>query len=193
MKFELLPTDALLVVDVQYDFLEGGALAVPNSKAIVPVIASYVKMFAEKSLPVIASRDWHPPDHCSFAVNNGPWPVHCVAGTRGAELSSEIDYPENVHLVSKGTNPEHEAYSAFDGTGLKQYLLAHTINRLYICGLATDYCVLATVRDALKNGFEVVVLKDAVQAVNVQPGDGDQALDEMKEGGARFAEKGEPA
>lgn len=191
MKYRLSSTDGLLVVDVQYDFLEEGALAVPGSNRVLPVIKKYLHLFAAKSLLVVASRDWHPESHCSFAENGGPWPVHCVAGTSGAAFHKDLVYPENHLVVSKATDPTRDAYSAFDGTELGEILSDKGIKRLFICGLATDYCVLYSVKDAINNGFKVVVLNDGIAAVNVNEGDGDRAVEEMEKLGAEFIEYGD--
>lgn len=187
MNIELQPEDALVLVDVQNDFLEGGSLAVPHSNAILEVINGYLALFTKRNLSIVATRDWHPKDHCSFADNGGQWPVHCVAGTQGAAFSSRIDLPCSSHIVSKATLTDRDAYSGFDSTGLTDYLSTQGCNRLFICGLATDYCVLHTVLDGLKAGFTVVLLTDAIRAVDVQKGDGDRAIASMKEKGAQVA------
>ncbi|MFO1402372.1 MAG: nicotinamidase [Steroidobacteraceae bacterium] len=186
-SMQLRQGDVLLVVDVQNDFLPGGALGVPGGDAIIPVLDGYGGKFDHCGLPVIASRDWHPPDHCSFRERGGPWPTHCVAGTHGAELAATLALPRHSEIVSKGTQREHEAYSAFQGTGLAERLRRQHCRRVFIGGLATDYCVRATALDALVAGFEVIVLEDAVRAVDVEPGDGARALGEMVAKGARLA------
>lgn len=178
--------DALILVDVQNDFLPGGALAVPNGDQIIPVLNGYIERFAAKKLPIFATRDWHPPDHCSFQPQGGPWPPHCIAGTLGAQLAPSLKLPANARVISKATDPKREAYSGFDGTDLEQKLRQLGSQRLFVGGLATDYCVLNTVKDARRLGFEVFVLIDAVRAVNVSPGDEQKALDEMQRQGARF-------
>ena len=178
------PGDALLVVDVQNDFMPGGALGVLRGDEILPPVNSLIDRWHEAGLPVLLSRDWHPPDHCSFADRGGPWPVHCVAGSPGAEFSPALHVLEPVTVVSKATRRDEEAYSAFHGTGLAQRLRSASIDRIFIAGLATDYCVGATTRDALGDGFEVAVLTDAVRAVDVRPGDGERALGEMAAAGA---------
>jgi len=193
MKIELQPGDALVLVDVQNDFLEGGSLAVPHSSAILPIINGYIALFTRRNLPIIATRDWHPEDHCSFADNGGQWPVHCVAGTRGAAFSSQLELPCSSHIVSKATAAGRDAYSGFDGTGLADYLNTQGAARLFICGLATDYCVLHTVLDGLKAGFTVVLLTDAIRAVDVAQGDGAKAIASMTENGAQVAVTGDIA
>lgn len=134
--------------------------------------------------PVVASRDWHPGDHVSFGARGGPWPVHCQAGTPGAEFHPALETERIARVFSKGTDSGREAYSAFDGTGLAGWLREQGVERLYVAGLATDYCVRASVLDALREGFQVTVVEDAIGAVDVQPGDGERALAEMREAGA---------
>lgn len=180
------PGDALLVVDVQRDFLPGGALAVPCGNAVLGPLEGAMALFVRRGLPVIATRDWHPRDHCSFAAQGGPWPVHCVAGTPGAEFAPTVTFPTGVEIVSKGVERTPDAYSGFDRTGLGARLRALGVRRVIVGGLATDYCVRATVLDALALGFAVAVLTDAVRAVDVEAGDGERALQEMAERGARL-------
>jgi nicotinamidase-related amidase len=177
------PDDALLIVDPQVDFCPGGALAVPEGDAIFAAVNQ-----AAARLPVVvASRDWHPAGHVSFLVQGGIWPVHCQAGTPGAEFHPALDASRLDQVFSKGTEADREAYSAFDGTGLADWLREHGVHRLFVAGLATDYCVRASVLDARKERFEVVVLEDAIGAVEVKPGDGERALEEMRSAGATVA------
>jgi len=180
-------TDALILVDVQNDFLPGGALAVPAGDAILEPLNQCVREFDRLGLPVFATRDWHPAGHCSFREQGGPWPVHCVAGTRGAELSAHLRLPPALRIVSKGQDLRQDAYSGFQGTDLGLQLNGVGCRRVFVGGLATDYCVLATVKDALAAGFDAVVLSDAVGAVNVRPEDGAKALQEMAASGAEIA------
>ena len=177
------PGDALLVVDVQNDFLPGGALAVNQGDQVVPVINRCVTRFARRGLAVVASRDWHPADHCSFQARGGTWPAHCVAGTEGAAFAPGLRLPDDVILVSKATTVDTDAYSAFEGTSLADDLRQRGVRRVIVTGLATDYCVLNTALDARREGFEVVVLADAVRAVDVEPGDGERAMARMVETG----------
>jgi nicotinamidase/pyrazinamidase len=133
---------------------------------------------------VVATRDWHPPDHGSFAERGGPWPEHCVRDTEGAELHSALDRAKVDVIVDKGQDPSTEGYSGFDGTGLERLLRDRGIDRVYVVGLATDYCVKNTTLDALRHGFEVTVEAEGVRGVNVNEGDSDRALEEMREAGA---------
>jgi nicotinamidase/pyrazinamidase len=178
------PGDALLVVDVQNDFLPGGSLAVPDGDRVVPVLNRYIARFVAADLPVFATRDWHPPDHCSFAPRGGPWPPHCVAGSPGAAFAPALELPVGTTVVSKADSPERDAYSGFQGTDLADGLRAQGVRRVFVGGLATDYCVLHTVQDALAAGFAVVLLTDAVRAVEIKPGDGARALAAMQDAGA---------
>jgi len=175
--------DALVLVDVQQDFLPGGALGVPDGDAVVPVLNDYVRVFSEQQLPVFATRDWHPADHCSFTAQGGPWPPHCVAGTDGAKFASALRIPDTATIVSKATG-ETDAYSGFEGTELHARLESQGVGRLFVGGLATDYCVLNTVLDALRLGYQVRLITDAVRAVNVTPGGGEQAMTKMLAAGA---------
>jgi nicotinamidase/pyrazinamidase len=176
---ELHPGDGLLIVDVQNDFLPGGALGVPRGDQVVPVLNRYVAEFRARGLPIFASRDWHPTHHCSFREQGGHWPVHCVVGTKGAEFHPDLHLPPSALVVSKATEPKREAYSAFEGTTLDERLRGTGVRRLFIGGLATDYCVLNTVRDAIKRGYPVCLLMDGIRAVNLKPDDGRKAEEEM--------------
>jgi len=185
MAIKLGSGDALLVEDVQNDFLPGGKLAVAGGDAVVPALNRYLGLAKKLGLPVYASRDWHPQQHCSFAAQGGPWPEHCVAGSPGAQFAPGFKLPPEAIVIDKGSNPQLEAYSTFEGTELAALLRRAGVRRLLIGGLATDYCVLNTVRDALANGFEVLLLRDAIRAVNVNPGDGARAESEMQRLGAQ--------
>lgn len=177
---DLIPAsgDALLIVDVQNDFLPGGSLAVSQGDDVVPPLNRYCSAFRANQLPIFASRDWHPINHCSFTQQGGPWPPHCVAKSTGAHFASGLDLQDAV-IISKATEPGTDAYSAFENTDLDQQLKQADIKRLFIGGLATDYCVLNTVRDAIRLGYAVVLLEDAIRAVNVKSEDGPKAFDEM--------------
>ena len=180
--------DALLLVDIQRDFLPGGALAVRDGDRVVPPAQCLLSLFAERSLPVFASRDWHPAAHCSFSEQGGPWPAHCVAGTAGAAFADGLRLPAAAGIVSKATRVESDAYSAFEGTDLGKRLGAAGVKRLFVAGLATDYCILHSVVDAVALGLSVVVLRDAIAAVDVHEGDGARALQRMQELGVTFAD-----
>ncbi len=179
--------DALIVVHVQNDFLPGGALAVPGGDEVIEPINSYIQQFTRRQLPVFATRDWHPQQHCSFREHGGPWPAHCVAGTHGAKFSPRLQLPQDVHVISQATQAESEAYSGFQGTDLARQLRDLGCTRLFVGGLATEYCVRATVLDARLAGLEVVVLAEAIRALDAQPGDGERALAEMKASGAQIS------
>lgn len=186
---ENLPIEkaALIIVDVQNDFCPGGSLAVAEGDRVVPVINQLAPHFPV----VVASQDWHPANHCSFRDQGGPWPPHCVQGSAGAELHPGLDRRHITAYVKKGTLPHKDAYSAFEGTDeagrtLAQLLRKHGIKEIYVTGLATDYCVRATVLDGIKEGFEVRVITDATRGVNVNPGDAERALEEMRVAGARL-------
>jgi NAD+ synthetase len=175
-------TAALVVVDMQNDFCPGGALAVPGGDLLAPRI----REAAAAAGTVVATRDWHPPDHCSFAAQGGPWPAHCVAGTAGAQLHPSVADMRFDLVVDKATEPDREAYSDFDGTGLDGWLRERGVRRVVVAGLATDYCVRATALDAVREGFETTVLADAIGAVDVHPGDGARAHAEVRAAGARL-------
>lgn len=177
--------DALLVVDVQADFLPGGALAVPRGDAVIAPLNRLLARFDALGLPIVATRDWHPPDHCSFRAQGGPWPPHCVAGSAGAAFAAGLALPASTRIVSKAMTAGRDAYSGFDGTGLAHTLATLGVHRVFVGGLATDYCVAATVRDARAQGFAVVLLADAVRAVDAQAGDGERALRQMRALGVR--------
>lgn len=176
--------DALIVVDVQNDFVPGGALAVPEGDRVVPVLNRYFKLFAERSLPIFATRDWHPANHCSFLEQGGPWPPHCVADTPGAAFAPALALPATTVVISKGTDPRQEAYSGFQGTDLAERARKAGLRRLFVGGLATEFCILATVTDALREGFSVFLLLDAIQALEIQPGDARRNEQTMTDRGA---------
>ena len=181
----LRPSDALLIVDVQHDFCPGGALAVPDGDAVVPILNAWIEAAQDAGAAIFASRDWHPPDHVSFQARGGPWPSHCVAETTGADFHTGLALPETAVVIDKGTHPEHEAYSAFEGTDLAGRLREAGAARLWVGGLALDYCVRASVLDARRIAeLDVHVILGATRAVDVQPGDGTRALEEMRAAGA---------
>lgn len=174
---------ALLLVDIQNDFCEGGALAVPSSEEIFPTVHQWLNKASENGWLVVASRDWHPVEHISFEQRGGPWPVHCVQDTVGAAYHPDLSLPEDAVRVSKGTAFEQDAYSAFDGTQLDAFLKRKGIKKLAVAGLALDVCVRATVLDALKLGFEVDLITKGTRAVDEQATP--KVLDELQSAGAR--------
>lgn len=175
---------ALIIVDVQNDFCPGGALPVSAGDSVVPILNRYIEAFSKSDAPIYATRDWHPEKHVSFKERGGPWPPHCVQGTEGAAFHPRLALPKNVTILSKGTDPNQEAYSGFQGTDLAERLRRQAVGRVFVGGLATDYCVKNTVLDALNEGFETVLLEDASRGVNVQPRDSERAKEEMKKAGA---------
>ena len=175
---------ALILVDVQNDFCPGGALAVPDGDAVVEPI----NRMARKAPLVIATRDWHPADHGSFAAHGGPWPVHCVAGTAGAELHRGINRDLIDAVVDKGQEVDREGYSGFEGTELERLLREHEVDAVDVAGLALDYCVKATALDARRAGLAVTVHRGATRAVEVAPGDGERAVDELRAAGVEVVD-----
>lgn len=176
--------DALLIIDLQNDFLPGGALAVPDGQSVLGPLQRWLEHFKAEGLPVVMTRDCHPPDHCSFADFGGQWPVHCVRGSVGAAISSALEMPAMAQVVDKPSDRDLETFDGFTGTDLDHRLSELAISRLWVGGLATDYCVRATVLEGLKRGYAVVVLVEAVRAVNLRAGDGLRALREMAAAGA---------
>jgi nicotinamidase/pyrazinamidase len=174
--------EGLVIVDFQNDFTPGGALGVDGGDRI----AERVNQLAadDRFDLVVATRDWHPPDHGSFTAKGGVWPVHCVQGTPGAELFAGLDQANVDVVMDKGQPVDTDGYSAFDGTPLEELLRERGIDRITVVGLATDYCVKNTVLDARSLGFDVEVDPDGIRPVDVEPGDGDRALDEMRAAGA---------
>lgn len=186
------PGDALVVVDVQNDFLPGGSLAVKEGDQVVSPLNRCIELFRQRRLPIFATRDWHPADHCSFKAQGGPWPPHCIVGSHGAEFAPDLLLPPDLPMVKigKGNDPAKDSYSGFQDTDLDRMLKMQGVQRLFVGGLATDYCILNTVVDGLRLGYQVVVLADAIRAVDVKPGDGDRALADMTGKGALLAESG---
>lgn len=180
---KIVATDALIVVDVQRDFCPGGALAVNEGDAVVPIINRIAPRFATK----VYTRDWHPADHCSFSATpqyvDGSWPAHCLQDSEGAAFHPALEAPDDALVVNKGNDPAREAYSAFQDTDLAERLRARSIERVFVCGLATDYCVKSTALDAQGEGFEVVIVEDACRGVDVPPGSAAKALNELVESG----------
>jgi nicotinamidase/pyrazinamidase len=183
--------DALIVVDVQNDFCPGGSLAVPQGDAVVPVMNRYMQQATESGMAVFASRDWHPRETRHFAEFGGPWPVHCVQNTPGAEFHPQLRLSPEARIVTTGTSAEDAGYSALEGTlpdgaSFPDELRRLGVRRVHVGGLATDYCVRATVLDALAAGFETFLLQDASRPVDVSPGDGERAVGEMLAAGAQL-------
>ncbi len=178
--------DALVLVDVQVDFLPGGTLGVAEGDQIIPVLNDWIRAFEARGLPIYATRDWHPPDHCSFKPQGGIWPPHCVADTAGAAFAPGLELPAGARVISKATSQDTDAYSGFQGTDLEAGLRRAGVTRLIVGGLATDYCVLQTVLDGLEAGFQVEVLRAGVRAVNLDPEDGPKALERMQRSGAHL-------
>ena len=181
--------DALLVVDPQNDFCPGGSLAVAQGDQIMPILSRWAAAAAEAGSSVFVSRDWHPPKTTHFKEYGGIWPPHCLMGTHGAEVHATLNLPGDITIVSKGMGEAEDAYSAFQardehGTLLAELLKRDGVQHLYIGGLATDYCVRSSALDALSSGFGVTLIADAMRAVNLQPTDGQQALQEMHRAGA---------
>lgn len=181
--------DALIIVDVQNDFCPGGSLPVPQGDGVVAVLNRYIEQFAAAGLPVIATRDWHPAKTSHFSDYGGRWPAHCVQGTPGAAFHAGLKLPETAIVVSKGTGPDSDDYSGFqavssDGVGLADLLRRRGVERVFVGGLATDYCVKHTVLDALRSGFKVVLIEDGIRGVNLKPDDSRQAVAEMVQAGA---------
>jgi nicotinamidase/pyrazinamidase len=178
-------TRALVIVDFQNDFCPGGALAVPDGDAIAPRINDLAGS-GDYGF-VVATRDWHPADHGSFEEHGGPWPVHCVGGTPGAELHHALDPTPIDAIVDKGKARDRDGYSGFEDTELASLLHERDVDHVTVVGLATDYCVKNTALDALREGFAVTVDSTATRAVDVQPGDGEHALEEVRAAGASVA------
>src|SRR5256714_4838962 len=177
---------ALIVVDVQNDFCPDGPLAVAHGDEVVAPLNKLMKEFLDRGEPVYKTRDWHPEKTKHFAAYGGIWPVHCVQGTRGAEFHPDLLDDPRITIISKGIDESADGYSGFDGTSLAQLLREDRIAEVWVGGLATDYCVKHTVLDALREGFKVNALAHAMRAVNVNPHDGAQAINEMRDAGAEI-------
>lgn len=180
---------ALLIIDVQNDFCPGGALGVAGGDDIIPLINEYIELFQQQRLPIFASRDWHPRVTKHFTEFGGVWPVHCVQGSAGAMFRASLHLPPDTLVFSKGMDPEQDDYSALHarsetGTPLPEFLACEGIKHIYICGLATDYCVRQTALEGLRQGLAITVLVDAVRGVDLKPGDSERALAELQTAGA---------
>ena len=177
----LLASDALLIVDVQRDFCSGGALSIAGADEIIPTINDLIKQAIEAKALVIASRDWHPPDHSSFHAFGGIWPMHCVQESEGAKFHAALRLPGDALIVTKGQTVDKDQYSAFDATGLADKLRRRGVNRVLICGLAQNACVRATALDAVEAGFETHLRPSATRAI--VPAHGEEAVAEMVRAG----------
>jgi nicotinamidase/pyrazinamidase len=181
---------ALIVVDVQNDFCPGGSLAVPRGDEVVPVINKLAEKFKEEGSPIYASRDRHPARTRHFKGFGGAWPPHCIKGSKGAEFHPKLSLPRGTIIISKGMDPEKDSYSAFhgeskNGKDLLSLLKKDNIKEVWVCGLATDYCVKSTALDARNHGFDVALVLDGVRSVDVSPGDGERAVLEMLSKGVK--------
>jgi nicotinamidase/pyrazinamidase len=182
---------ALLIVDVQNDFCPNGALHVPDGDRVVAPLNRAIDRFCAEGLPVLASRDWHPPVTRHFREQGGRWPIHCVRETPGAAFHPDLTLPYDVVILSKGTDPDRDSYSAFDGTTaggilLEQFLEMQGIEHLYLGGLATDYCIKATALEGLLIGKKITIISDAIAGVELEPGDTERALAAIRQAGGGF-------
>lgn len=185
MRVKIGSKDALVVVDMQRDFMSGGALPVPEGDRIVPRLNQYIELFFKRGLPIFFTRDWHPPDHISFKEQGGIWPPHCVQNTEGAMFHKDLFIPsDNRFIISKGTSKDFDAYSGFQNTVLDSLLKERGIRRLFIGGVATDYCVKNTVLGAINLGYQVFLLAEGIKGVDVNPGDSEKAIEDMLSAGA---------
>ena len=184
MKITITNKSALIIVDIQKDFLPKGALPVPRGDKVIEPLNKYIDTFLKCKQPIFATRDWHPENHISFKKYGGTWPSHCIQNTIGAEFSDELRLPSKTIVINKGYMQDRDAYSGFQETYLDLELRRRNIKRVFIGGLATDYCVKATVLDALKLGYETILLLDAIRGVDVNLGDSEKAIKEMFFNGA---------
>ncbi len=185
--FRVGKADALIIVNVQKDFCLGGALPVPEGDQVVPVLNDYIKIFKKANTGIFATRDWHPPNHISFKAQGGLWPPHCIQDTESAKFHPDLKLPSDTAIISKAMDPLMEAYSGFDDTELANTLQKEGVTRVFVGGLATDYCVKNTILDARKLGFEAVLLLDAIRGINAEPDDAARAIDKMASRGAEQA------
>jgi len=188
MRIAVTKRSALIIVDMQNDFMPGGSLPVKDADKIIPAINRYIEIFYKSGRLIVATRDWHPENHISFKERGGPWPKHCVQNTYGAEFHPSLKLPDKVLIIDKATHPDRDAYSAFQETYLDLELRRHNIRRVFVSGVAIEYCVKATVLDALELGYEVILLTDAIKGVELKPGNVDNALRKMVGRGTILAE-----
>lgn len=185
---EIESTDALIVVDVQNDFFHGGALPIHDARRIIRPINALLLRIEHH----VFTRDWHPQDHCSFSDSpefvDRSWPDHCVQNSPGAEFHGSLHVPIDAVIIDKGTDPNQEDYGAFENSNLTEILRGRGVKRIFVCGLATDYCVKATALGGVKACFEVVLIEDACQAVDLPPGSGEEAIEEMKAASIRVCQ-----
>ncbi len=184
---------ALLVVDVQNDFCPGGALAVPDGDSVVLKVNRAIEIFERRGLPILLTRDWHPRETKHFKEFGGAWPPHCIQGTKGARFHPDLHVPKQALILSKGMDPEQDSYSGFqafsaNGRDLESVIHDQGVDELFLCGLATDYCVRATSLDARRRNLRVRVLEDAIRGVELKPGDSEGAVKEMRQAGVIFTE-----
>jgi nicotinamidase/pyrazinamidase len=177
---------ALIVVDVQRDFCDGGVLPAKDTSSLISPLNYVIASCMRSGILCVFTRDWHPPDHCSFHSQGGPWPPHCIQGTLGAEFADDLQFPDSglVIDIEKDSNTRNMGYSAFENTNLAAELRNRHIQEIAACGIATEYCVKATVMDALRSGFRVSVLTDLVRPIDISPNDSSKALAEMIASGA---------
>jgi nicotinamidase/pyrazinamidase len=187
MAISMKKGDGLLIIDVQRDFCPGGSLAVPGADEILPVLNASIAVAHKMSLPIFASRDWHPPRHISFKERGGPWPPHCVQDTAGAEFHPSLSLPPETVMISKGQDPDRDQYSAFDETGLTQRLRKMGVTRLFVGGLAQEVCVKQSVLAGLREGFKIHLMLPATRPLDFEKGK--EAVREMKEAGAVLVEE----
>jgi nicotinamidase/pyrazinamidase len=185
--YKLDRNDALIIVDIQNCFCPGGELPVKEGDKIIPIINKYIHKFQKAGAKIYATRDWHPPDHKSFKEYGGIWPPHCLKGSKGAEFRSDLKLPKETTVISTGDEASVEGYSGFDHTNLERKLKGDGVDRVFVGGLATDYCVKYTVLDAVEKSFETILLIDAIKGVNSKPGDAERAIGEMVKKGAEKA------
>jgi len=188
---QLRKNDALVIVDVQNDFCAGGSLATADGEEVAATLSTVARQFSQKNLRIFATQDWHPEGHSSFQAQGGPWPQHCVEDSAGAAFHPNLRLPVGSSIVRKGSDTNVDAYSGFLDSNLEELLRAAEAKRLVVGGIATEYCVLNTVLDARKLGFDTYVLKDAIAAVNVEEGDGAAAIKKMEDAGATLIAAGD--
>ncbi len=174
---------AVIIIDVQRDFCEGGALAAADTSSLIEVLSKFIDNSRNRRELVVFTQDWHPDNHLSFEQNGGPWPIHCVAGSPGAELAPPLIARTGDLIIRKGTTLDDQGYSMFEHTGLANRLREYSVRSIGICGIATEYCVRATALDAIKAGFNVSVLTDLIRAID--PSEGETVISELKTAGAR--------